>query len=163
MLKAGDFFLSGKTGGVVGAIVPWGNGNAGVAPSHVFHYSGTPHLSIGRQKTRVAYFSNDSDMAIFPVFSLCQLTDLGKPELGNAILLNSRTTFGCRITDVSWSIAFMVLQPGNLPGPGDSGTPVVQHGKVVGMLLSLNMHNCRGIMMSSELINRELKENLMPS
>jgi hypothetical protein len=89
------------------------------------------------------------------VFCHCQLTELGKPKLGNAMLLNSRTTFGCRITDVSWSIAYMALQPGNLPGPGDSGTPVVQCGKVVGMLLSLNMHNCRGILMSSELISRE--------
>jgi hypothetical protein len=161
VLKAGDFFLSGKTGGVIAAIIPWRNGYAGVAPSHIFRYSGTPLLSIGRQKTKVAHFSTDADLAIFPVFCLCQLTELGKPKLGNAMLLNSRATFECRITDVSWSIAYLVLQPGNLPGPGDSGTPVVQHGKVVGMLLSLNMHNCRGTSMSSELINRELEGNLL--
>ncbi|MCJ7443207.1 MAG: hypothetical protein MUO26_01530 [Methanotrichaceae archaeon] len=158
MLKADDFFLSGKTGGVMAAIVPWEKGYVGVAPAHVFHFSGTPLIRIGSQLTKVAYFSNDADLAIFPLFCHCQLTEMDKPKLENAILLNARTTMGCRITDISWSIAYMALQPGNLPGPGDSGTPAMQSGKVVGMLLSLNMHNYKGILMSAELIWRELTE-----
>jgi hypothetical protein len=46
----------------------------------------------------------------------------------------------------------VVLPPGDLPGHGDSGTPLVQEGKVVGMLLSLNMHTCKGIAISAEMI-----------
>src|SRR5512136_1388364 len=94
-------------------------------------------------------------MAIFPVTAPCDPTDLGNPKLGNAELVNARARFGCRISDVSWSIAYVALQLGNPPGPGDSGTPVVQDGKVVGMLLSLSMHTWKGIMMNAELIKRE--------
>ncbi len=155
MLKAGDFFLSGKTGGVVCAFVPWGKAYAGVAPAHIFHYAGTEFLRIGNQQTKVAHFAIGVDLAMFPVFSACKPTELGKPELGNAMLINARCSMGCRITDVSWSIAYVALQPGNLPGPGDSGTPVVQDGKVVGMLLSMNMHNIKGIVINAELIKRE--------
>src|SRR5512136_75851 len=155
MLKAGDFFLTGNTGGVVAAFIPWGKAFAGVAPAHIFHYAGTQHLRIGGQQTKVARFGSGVDMAIFPVFAACEPTDLGQPKLGNAELVNARTRMGCRVTDVSWSIAYVALQPGNPPGPGDSGTPVVQDGKVVGMLLSLSMHTWKGIMMNAELIKRE--------
>jgi hypothetical protein len=155
MLKAGDFFLTGNTGGVVAAFVHWGKAFAGVVPAHIFHYAGTQHLRIGGQQTKVARFGNGIDMAIFPIFAACQPTDLGQPKLGNAMLVNARTSMGCRVTDVSWSIAYVALQPGNPPGPGDSGTPVVQDGKVVGMLLSLSMHTWKGIVMNAELIKRE--------
>ena len=157
MLKAGDFFLAGNTGGVVAAFVPWGKAYAGVAPAHIFHYAGTDSLRLGSQQTKVIRYGAGIDMAIFPVFSSCEPTDLGKPQLGDAELVNARTRMGCRISDVSWSIAYVALQPGNPPGPGDSGTPVVQNGKVVGMLLSLSMHTWKGITLNAELIKREAK------
>ncbi|MFB3764186.1 MAG: hypothetical protein ACE14P_02950 [Methanotrichaceae archaeon] len=155
MLKAGDFFLSGNTGGVVCAFVQWGNSYAGAAPAHIFHYSGTDKLRIGNQQTRVAHFARDIDLALFPVLSACEPSQLGKPRFGDAMLVNARGIMGCRVTDVSWSIAYVALQPGNLPGPGDSGTPVIQDGKVVGMLLSINLHTCKGIVMNAELIKKE--------
>jgi hypothetical protein len=158
MLKAGDFFLSGRTGGVVCAFVPWGKAYAGVAPAHIFQYSGTEFLRIGNQQTKVAHYAAGLDLVLFPVFCACEPTLLGRPMLGNATLVNAREVMGCRITDVSWSIAYVALQPGNLPGPGDSGTPVVQDGRVVGMLLSLNLHNCKGIVINAELIKKEIDE-----
>lgn len=157
MLKAGDFFLAGNTGGVVAAFVPWGKAYAGVAPAHIFHYAGTDSLRLGSQQTKVIRYGAGIDMAIFPVFSVCEPTDLCKPHLGDAELVNARTRMGCRISDISWSIGYVALQPGNPPGPGDSGTPVVQDGKVVGMLLSLSMHTWKGIMLNAELIKREAK------
>ncbi|MDD1740256.1 MAG: hypothetical protein LUQ30_05475 [Methanothrix sp.] len=51
MIKSGDFFVSGRTGGVIGAIVPWRGAYAGVAPAHIFHYSGTDSLRVGDQST----------------------------------------------------------------------------------------------------------------
>ncbi len=155
MLKAGDFFLSGRTGGVVCAFVPWRNTYAGATPAHIFQYSGTDTLRIGNQQTKVAHFARDIDLALFPVLSTCEPSQLGKPHFGDAMLVNARGSMGCRVADVSWSIAYVALQPGNLPGPGDSGTPVIQDGKVVGMLLSMNLHTCKGIVMNAELIKRE--------
>lgn len=152
MIKSGDFFLSGKTGGVIGAVVPWHGAYAGVAPSHIFRYSGTDLLLVGNQNCRVAFIPGDADLAIFPLLTACKVTELGKPHLGEVALENAARKRSCRISDVSWSIAYVVLPPGDLPGPGDSGTPLVQDGKVVGMLLSFNMHTYKGIAISSGMI-----------
>jgi hypothetical protein len=157
MLKAGDFFLAGNTGGVVAAFVPWGKAFAGVASAHIFHYAKTESLEIGNQQTKVARFGSGLDTAISPVFAACEPTHLGKAKAWRRRMVNDRARLGGCITDVSWSIAYVALQPGNPPEPGDSGTPVVQDGKVVGMLLSLSMHTWKEIMMNAELIKREAK------
>ena len=157
MIKSGDQFIAGRSGGVVGAIVPWHGAFAGIAPAHIFHSSGTRELRVGRLQSKVVYIPEDADLAFFPILGPCQPTELGKPQLGDAELKNSRHGMRCRISDTSWSIAYIVLPPGNLPGPGDSGSPLVQDGKVVGLLLSLNMHTCRGIAISAEMIKREMK------
>jgi len=46
--------------------------------------------------------------------------------------------------------------PGDLSGPGESGSPLIPDGRVVGLLLSLNMHTCKGIAISAEMIMREI-------
>lgn len=152
MIRSGDLFLSGRTGGVVGAVVPWRGAFAGVAPAHIFHYAGTDGLRIGNQSCRVAFVPGDADLAFFPILAACKPTDLAKPRLGEAILENAARRKVCRISDISWSITYVVLPPGDLPGPGDSGTPLLQEGKMVGMLLSINMHTCKGVAISSEMI-----------
>lgn len=152
MIKSGDFFLSGRTGGVVGAVVPWRGAFAGVAPAHIFHYSGTDTLRIGNRNCKVAFIPGDADLAFFPILAACKPTELAKPRLGEATLENAARRKACRISDTSWSICYVVLPPGDLPGPGDSGTPILQDGKVVGMLISLNMHTCKGIAISAEMI-----------
>jgi hypothetical protein len=153
MVKAGDLFMSGRTGGVVGAVVPWGNGFAGVAPAHVFRYSGTVSLTVCGFKTSVIYVPGDADLAYFPVGAK-EATHMAKPTYGEASLVNAMRTMDCRITDVSWSVAFVMLQQRNMPGPGDSGTPVIQDGRVVGMLLTINLGTCKGVIISSDLMRR---------
>lgn len=162
VIKSGDFFLSGRTGGVIGAVVPWRGAYAGIAPAHIFHYSGTEALWVGKQKCRIAFIPGDADLAFFPIVTACKSTELGKPHLGEARLENSARKRSCRISDVSWSIAYVVLPPGDLPGPGDSGTPLVQDGKVVGMLLSFNMHTYKGVAISSEMIAEVMQRRSPP-
>ena len=157
MIKSGDQFIAGRSGGVVGAVVPWRGAFAGVAPAHIFHAAGTHNLRVGGLACTVAYMPNDADLAFFPIPGACRPTDLGKPRLGEAELKNSQRSLLCRISDTSWSIAYVVLPLGNLPGPGDSGSPLIQDGHVVGLLLSLNMHTCKGIAISTEMITREFK------
>ena len=154
MIKSGDQFIAGRSGGVVGAIVPWRGSLAGVAPAHIFYVAGTYNLRVGGLSCKVAYIPSDADLAFFPILGACQQTMLGKPELGDALISNSQRSMRCRISDTSWSIAYVVLAPGDLPGPGDSGSPVVQDGKVVGLVLSLNMHTWKGIAISAEFIKK---------
>lgn len=156
MIKSGDQFITGRSGGVVGAVVPWLGAFAGVAPAHIFYAAGTRELRVGNQACKVAYIPGDADLAFFPILGACQPTELGKPRLGDAELKNAAHSMRCRISDTSWSIVYVVLPPGDLPGPGDSGSPLVQDGKVVGLLLSLNMHTWKGIAISSEVIKRDI-------
>lgn len=79
MIKSGDFFLSGKTGGVIGAVVPWRGAYAGIAPAHIFHYAGTDFLRVGKQSCKVAFIPGDADLAFFPIPAACEPTKLGKP------------------------------------------------------------------------------------
>jgi hypothetical protein len=160
MIKSGDQFIAGRSGGVVGAVLTWRGALAGVAPAHIFQAAGTEHLRVGGVACKVSYVPNDADLAFFPIPGACQPTKLGKPKLGNAMLVNIQHSMQCRISDTSWSVSYVVLPLGNLPGPGDSGSPLVQDGKVVGLLLSLNMHTCKGIAISAEMIEEVAKRKI---
>lgn len=155
-VQSGDQFIADRSGGVVGAVVPWRGAFAGVAPAHIFRTAGTRNLRVGGLACKVAYIPSDADLAFFPIQGACRQTPLARPKLGEAELANSKNRTKCRISDTSWSIAYVVLPLGNLPGPGDSGSPLVQDGRVVGLLLSLNMHTCKGIAVSAEMIMREI-------
>jgi hypothetical protein len=80
-----------------------------------------------------------------------------KPRLGEAEPKKSQRSLKCRISDTSGSIAYVVLPLSHLPGPGDRDRPLIQDGHVVGLLLSINMHTCEGIAISSEMIKREIQ------
>jgi hypothetical protein len=157
VIASGDQFIAGRSGGVVGAVVPWRGAFAGVAPAHIFHAAGTRNLRVGGLACTVAYIPNDADLAFFPILGACRPTLLAKPHLGEAELKNSQRSMQCRISDTSWSIAYVVLPLGSLPGPGDSGSPLIQDCRVVGLLLSVNMHNWKGIAISAEMIKREIQ------
>jgi hypothetical protein len=157
VIASGDQFIAGRSGGVVGAVVFWRGGYAGVAPAHIFQAAGTDKLQVGGLSCQVAYIPSDADLAFFPILGACRPTDLGKPQLGEAEICNARHTMRCRISDTSWSVVYVVLPPGDLPGMGESGSPLLQDGQVVGLLLSLNMHTCKGIAISAEMIKREIK------
>jgi hypothetical protein len=157
MIASGDQFIAGRSGGVVSAVVPWRGAFAGVAPAHIFHAAGTHDLRVGGLACKVTYIPNDADLAFFPILGACRPTDLGKPQLGEAEIFNALHSMRCRISDTSWSIVYVVLPPGDLPGPGESGSSLIQDGRVVGLLLSLNMHTCKGIAISAEIIKREIQ------
>ena len=84
MIKSGDMFIAGRSGGVVGAVVPWRGAFAGVAPAHIFHAAGTHNLRVGGLVCTVAYMPSDADLAFFPILGACQPTLLAKPGLGEA-------------------------------------------------------------------------------
>ncbi len=156
MIKAGDVFTTGNTWGIVGALIPWGDKYFGVTPAHIFHYAKTKTLWLNGLMTKVAHFSHHFDMAFFSLMAGTP-TAMDKPRLGHATLENMFNKRHCRISNVNWSLVYVVLQPRDAPEPGDSGTPVVQDGKVVGMLLSMSLDSYRGVVISSEAIEKELE------
>ncbi len=156
MIQSGDRFIAGRSGGVVGGVIPWRGHFAGVAPAHIFHAAGTHSLRVGGLACKVSYMPSDADLAFFPIQGDCRTTLFAKPRLGEAEMKNSQRSLKCRISDTTWSIAYVVLPLGDLPGLGDSGSPLIQDGHVVGLLLSVNMHTWKGIAISAEMIMREI-------
>jgi len=71
VIKYGDQFIAGRSGGVVGAVVPWRR--MGVAPAHIFHAAGTHNLRAGGQASKVAYMPSDADLAFFPIIAYVAL------------------------------------------------------------------------------------------
>ncbi|NYT01306.1 MAG: trypsin-like peptidase domain-containing protein [Methanosarcinales archaeon] len=154
MLQCGDALSSGRQRGTVAAFLSAGNGYLGVTAAHIFQYSGSDLLEVGGVKTRVSSLRREYDLAYFRV-PQAKATLLCPPEFGEAEVSSRLGIRRCRVSDISWSLCMIVLSPGDMPGPGESGAPVVQGGRVVGMLSSINLNTCKGTMISSELMARE--------
>jgi len=150
MMQSGDTLFSDRLSGTVAAFLPAGNGYLGVTAAHIFQYSGTGILTVGGVKSEVSTLWREYDLAYFRV-PLAKPTSMGRPEFGEATVFSQLSSRSCRISDISWSLCMIVLSPGDMPGPGESGAPVIQGGRVVGMLSSINLNTCKGTVISSQL------------
>ncbi|AET64717.1 hypothetical protein Mhar_1353 [Methanothrix harundinacea 6Ac] len=152
MLRAGDLFLAGRQGGVVGAFLKGRRGCIGVSVYHIMRLAGTKDLTIGTARAKVVADCKPFDLIYFKA-SGCEPTVLAEPELGPARLANARRSRDCSISDVGDLIS-IVLGHADLPGPGESGTPLFQDGKVVGILSSINLNAGKGTAISARAIVR---------
>jgi hypothetical protein len=89
MIKSGDQFITGRSRGVVGAIVPWRGAFAGVAPAHIFHAASTRDLRVGNLACKVAYIPSDADLAFFPYWGPASPRSSQSPRLGDVELKNA--------------------------------------------------------------------------
>jgi len=152
MLKAGDLFRAGRQGGVVGAFLRGRGGCIGVSVYHIIRLAGTEDLTMGTAKAKVVADSKPFDLVYFKVPG-CEPTPLAAPRLGPARLVNARGIRDCSISEVGDLIA-IVIGHANMPGPGDSGTPLYQDQKVVGILSSINLNTGKGTAISSRVIEK---------
>lgn len=72
--------------------------------------------------------------------------------MDDALLLNENHTISCRVTRAGASLLSLQFPCSDMPQPGDSGSPILQEGKVVGMLSSVMFGNCTGTAVSSEVL-----------
>ncbi|HNR58052.1 MAG: hypothetical protein PHN90_04690 [Methanothrix sp.] len=150
MIRAGDLFSAGRQGGVVGALIKGRRGCIGVTARHIMRLAGTKDLAIGDEGGVVIAEWEAFDLVYFRI-SRCEPTDLAPPRLGPARLANAVRSRDCSISDVGDLLA-VVIGHGNMPGPGESGTPLLQDGKVVGILSSINLNAGKGTAISSRVV-----------
>ncbi len=82
-----------------------------------------------------------------------EITRLGTAVvMEEAFLINERHTIRCRITRAGASLLSLQFACQDMPQPGDSGSPVFQEGKVVGLLSSVMLGNCTGTAVSSDVL-----------
>lgn len=150
MIRAGDLFSAGRQGGVVGALIKGRRGCIGVTARHIMRLAGTRDLVIGDVRGVVVADWEAFDLVYFRV-PRCEPTDLAEPQLGPARLASALREKDCSISDVGNLLA-VVLGHADLPGPGESGTPLYQDGKVVGILSSVNLNSGKGTAISSRVV-----------
>ncbi|AKB78752.1 hypothetical protein MSHOH_2269 [Methanosarcina horonobensis HB-1 = JCM 15518] len=106
-------------------------------------------------KVAVTSILKPFDLALIELPSNCmfQITELGSAsELEQALLVNDIRAIKCRVVNAGTSLLFLGFQCYNMPEPGDSGSPILQSGKVIGLISSITMDNCMGTAISSSVI-----------
>jgi hypothetical protein len=157
MIKAGSSFFHNGKRCTTGAVILLKGSPYMVTVSHIFRGKGD-RLTVDGMRLSVTRILKDYNLALIelPPDSEVEITEFGSPaELELAVLINdTRTINYCRVVNAGASLLFLGFQCHDMPEPEDSGTPVLQGGKVIGMMTSTTLDTCMGIAVSSKILCR---------
>lgn len=159
MIKSGGPFFYRGEHCTIGAVVSLKGLPYMVTVSHVFRRGEGDHLIVDGIKLTVTSILKYFDLALveLPLSCVFEITELGSAtELEQAALVNDIHSINCRVVNAGSSLLFLGFQCYNMPEPGDSGSPILQTGIVIGFMSSIMLDNCMGIAISSSII-RNLK------
>jgi len=144
MIKSGgSFFYNGKRC-TIGAVISLKGLPHMVTVSHIFRGEGD-HLTVDGMKLVVTRILKDYDLALIelPPGTAVEMTEFGSATvLEEAFLVNDTHTVRLRVVNAGISLLFLSFQFSDMPKPGDSGSPILQAGKVIGLMSSITMNNC---------------------
>lgn len=156
MIKAGSSFFHNGKRCTTGAVILLKGLPYMVTVSHIFRGEGD-RLTVDGMKLVVTRILKGYDIALIklPPDTAVEITEFGSPaELELAVLVNdTRTINYCRVANSGASLLFLGFQCHDMPEPEDSGTPVLQRGKVIGMMTSTTLDTCMGIAVSSKILH----------
>jgi hypothetical protein len=157
MIKSGgSFFLKGKRY-VIGAVISIRERHYIACASHIFH--GTvvgSHVQVDGVEGIVRKSLEGFDIALIKLPPGCpaEITELGSAAvMEDALLVNEQKSIPCRVIRAGVSLLSLLFPCYDMPQPGDSGSPIQQEGKVIGLLSSVMLSNCTGTAVSSEVLS----------
>jgi SpoIVB peptidase S55. len=106
-------------------------------------------------KSKVIKVLLNYDLAVAEIYaheSELEFSDMGEPEIGPAHAIRGKFKNPCNIMTTGKTYHYLSFSFQTLPLPGDSGSPIVQNGKVVGILASIFYNNATGIAISLEAV-----------
>lgn len=154
MIKAGGSFFYRGQSCIVGAVILLKELPYMVTVSHLFRGEGDS-LIVDGMKLAVTRILKDFDLALIelPVECMVKITELGSAaELEEAFLVNDIHVIRCRVVNAGTSLLYLGFRCLDMPEPGDSGSPILQAGKVVGIISSVMLDNCMGVAISSSVL-----------
>jgi len=155
MIKSGgSFFYKGERC-TIGAVISLKGLPYMVTVSHIFRRGEGDHLTVDGIKLAVTSILKDFDLALIELPPVCtfKITEIGSAaELEQAVLVNDIRVIKCRVVNAGASLLFLGFRCSDMPEPGDSGSPVLQAGKVIGLMSSVTLDTCMGIAISSSII-----------
>jgi len=93
----------------------------------------------------------DLDLAVIQIKNTnapLEFSILAEPCIGSAYALKDSSKNPCRIMTVGKVYHYLAFPFSTIPLPGDSGSPIIQEGRVVGILASVFYNNATGIAVS---------------
>lgn len=125
-----------------------------VTVSHIFRGEGD-HLTVDGMKLVVTQILKDYDLALIQLSSdsPVEITEFGIPAvLEKAELINDTRVIRCKVVNSGASLVYLSFRRLDMPEPGDSGSPILQAGKVIGLISSVTLNNCMGTAISSNIL-----------
>lgn len=138
---------------IIGAVILFNGVPYIVAASHIFRGEGDRVTVDGREFTVKRLFKN-FDLALIEILPDCtfETTKFGSAVvLENASLVNDTHVIACRVINAGNSLLYLSFPAFDMPQPGDSGSPILQAGNVIGLLSSITLNNCTGTAISSNI------------
>jgi hypothetical protein len=154
MIKSGGSFFFRETRYTIGAILSINGRLYIAAAAHIFQKTGN-RVQVNGREGIVKRFLDGFDVVLIELPSGCeaQITELGSAAvMEDALLINEQHSIGCRVIRAGTSLHSLLFRCFDLPQPGDSGSPIEQEGKVIGLLSSVMLSNCTGTAVSSEVL-----------
>ncbi len=140
--------------GIIGAVMLVEGLPCIVTASHIFSGVGET-VTVDGKEVAVTSILKEFDLALIELPSDCmtELTGFGKAAvLENALLTNYRHVIKCRVLSAGASLIYLGFPCSEMPQGGDSGSPILQEGKVIGLISSMLLSSCMGIAISSDIL-----------
>ncbi len=155
MITEGCLVKSEGIRGTIGAVIHYSGKVCAITAGHVIRYGngriGTK-VKVDGHESRVIKLINDYDLAIIEVpRDYARTSEIGDAYFGPAKLVTNEREIDCRVIDTGRNLNRFAFPCGNMPSPGDSGSPVLQDEKVVAILSSILYNNCTGLGISSQV------------
>lgn len=154
MIKSGGFFFYKGKRCIIGAVISSKGLHYMVTASHIFHEAGA-HMKVNGIEVVVKSILKDFDLALIelPPDCVAEITKFGSAVvLDDALLANDAHIITCRVIGAGVSLLYLRFPCCDLPQPGDSGSPILQAGNVIGLISSVNLSNCMGTAISSDIL-----------
>ena len=154
IIAAGGKLICHKKDGVIGAVINYNNQNCAITAYHILKVgkcSLGSKINLNGHYGEVIKIIEDLDLAIIVIDAPedeVLISKISEPEIGSAYSLNGSKRINCRVMTVGKTYHYLAFPMGDLPLPGDSGSPIIQDGKVVGILASIFFNNAAGIAIS---------------
>jgi hypothetical protein len=156
MIKSGGTFLYKGYRCVIGAVITIKDRRYIAAASHIFSKADMKsRIQVEGTEGIIRKFMEDYDVALIELHSGCkdEATELGSADvMDDALLVNEHHTIPCRVIRAGTSLLYLQFHCSDMPQPGDSGSPILQEGKVIGLLSSVMLGNCTGTAVSSDVL-----------
>jgi len=155
-LSAGGKLVCNNKNGIIGAVIKYNGKNCVLTAYHILKVGncglGDAVFFEGAEGIEIEILIN-YDLAIVEIIDSerdIKFSEIGNPRIGQAYALKGDFKNPCRVITVGKTYHYLSFSFKTLPLPGDSGSPIIQNGKVVGILASIFYTNANGIAISLE-------------